>query len=112
MDFRQIGLVGKCLRITQGHIDDPVMGQGGHTRDGGGFLPSAQGGCADEKAGHLAIEAPTRPQPASLVPESLPLGGEIAVTGRDTKEEGLTTKPQSARNYRLSLDRKAHVIGG
>lgn len=89
MDLRHIGLVAKCLCITQGHIDDPVMGQGGHARDGGRFLPAALGGRADEEAGHLAVEATALPQSAGLVPEDLPLGGEVAVTGGDAKEEGL-----------------------
>ena len=98
MDLRQTGLVAKCLRITQGHIDDPVMGQGGHARDGGGFLPAALGGRADEEAGHLAVEAAALPQPAGLVPEGLPLGGEVAVAGGDAEEEGLNTSPSQLEN--------------
>ena len=115
MDLRHICLVAERLRITQGHKDDPVMGQGGHARDGGGFLPAALGGRADEEAGHLAVEAAALPEPAGLVPEGLPLGGEVAVAGGDAEEEGLEDKSPSqleTNRLRICSSKGAHVIGG
>lgn len=54
-----------------------------------GLLSSSLRGGADEDTNIFPVESASLPLLASLVPEGFPLGGEVAVTGRNTKEEGV-----------------------
>ena len=65
------------------------MGKGAHAGNGRALLASALGRGRDEDAGVLAPVAAGLPLLAGLVPEGLPLSGEIAVAGGDTEEEGV-----------------------
>ena len=60
-----------------------------HSRQRRALLPSSLGGRADEDTDILAVISASLPLLAGLVPESLPLGREVAVTGRDAEEEGV-----------------------
>lgn len=65
------------------------MGEGAHGGQSGALLPAALRGGADEDADVLAGEAAGLPLLAGVVPEGLPLGGEVAVAGGDAEEEGV-----------------------
>lgn len=65
------------------------MGQCTHARDDGALLSSSEGAGADEHAGVLAPEGARHPLAASLVPEGLPLGWEVTVSGGDTEYDGV-----------------------
>lgn len=89
VDLGEVGQLAEGLVEAEGHVDDAVVGQGGHGRDGGGLLAAALGGGADEEAGELAVVAAGGPLLAGLVPEGLPLGGEVAEAGGDPDQEGV-----------------------
>jgi hypothetical protein len=71
MDLVEVGQLTEGLAITERHIDDAVVGQGGHGREGGRLLAATGGACRDEDAGQLSPEATSSPLLASLVPEGL-----------------------------------------
>jgi len=76
-------------RIAQRHEDDTMMRKGAHGRKCGTLLASSLRGSRDEETGVLAPVATGLPLLAGRVPEGLPLGGEVAVTGGDAEEEGV-----------------------
>ena len=76
-------------RIAQGHIDEPVMSKRTHRGKGGALLASTLGSGGDEDADVFTPVAARLPLLAGRVPEGLPLGGEVAVTGGDAEEEGV-----------------------
>lgn len=71
------------------HVDDAVMRERRHDRERRALLPTAHRRRRDEDAGVLAVVAARLPLLAGTVPEGLPLGGEVAETGRDPHEEGI-----------------------
>jgi len=89
VDLLEVGELGERLGVSQGHVDDAVVSEGGHGREAGRLLAAALGAGGDEEAGKLAPEAAAGPLLASLVPESFPLGRKVAVTGGDANEEGV-----------------------
>ena len=66
-----------------------MVGHGAHGRDGGALLAAAHGRGADEEAGVLAPVGAAGPLRAGVVPEGLPLRGEVAVARGDAEEEGV-----------------------
>ena len=66
-----------------------MMGQGAHESKSGALLSSSQTGGRDEAAGILADQGSRSPELPSGVPEVLPLGGKITVSGWDTEDEGI-----------------------
>lgn len=89
VDLGQVGQLGKGVGVAQGDVDDAVVGEGGQGGDGGGLLAAAEGGGGDEEAGELAVEGTLLPLGTGVVPEGLPLGGEVSVPGGDTDQEGI-----------------------
>lgn len=109
MDFIQVGELSKGLGVAEGNVDDSVVGEGGHGRDGGRLLSSAVPRSRHEDAAKLAPKTSRRPEAAGGVDESLqtasqrnisitwtgddgthfPLRGEVTVTSGDTEEEGI-----------------------
>ncbi|KAI7165207.1 Minor allergen Cla h [Hortaea werneckii] len=76
--------------VAQRHVDDAVVGEGGHGSNDGALLATTLGGGGDEHTGVPWTTLGTvLPLATSLVPESLPLSREVTVTGRDTEEEGI-----------------------
>ena len=53
------------------------------------LLSSSLRGGADEDTNIFPVESASLPLLAGLVPEGFPLGGEVAVTGWNPKEEGV-----------------------
>lgn len=83
----QIGKVGECGLVAQWHVDEAVVGEGAHGSQAGALLATTLSTGGDEETSVLAPEASLLPLLASPVPESLELGGEVSVTGRDTEED-------------------------
>lgn len=88
-NLREVSQLAESLGVTEGNVDDAVMGEGGDGVLSSSLLATALGSGRDEDTGHLAPETAGSPLLAGLVPESLPLGGEVSVTGGDTEEEGI-----------------------
>ena len=68
-----------------------MMGQSAHSRKGSALLSTAHAAGRHEQAGVLAVKAAGLPLLPGAVPESLPLGGEVAVPRWDAEEEGVVT---------------------
>lgn len=79
MNLTQVAQVREHRLVAQRDVDDAVVGEGRHGRDGSRFLPAAHGAIGDEQAGVFAPETTRSPEAAGRVPESLPLSGEVAL---------------------------------
>ena len=88
-DLVQVGQFAKRRGVTERHVDEAVVRKGAHDRQGRALLAAALRGRRDEEAGVLAVVAARLPLLARLVPKGLPLGGQVAVAGRDAEEEGV-----------------------
>ena len=66
-----------------------MMRHGAHRRNCRALLSSAHCSRAYENAGVFTPVTAAGPLSAGLVPESLPLGGEVAVAGWDAEQEGV-----------------------
>ena len=88
-DLAHVGELAEAVLVAERHVHDAVVGEGAHGGDGGGLLAAAGGGGADEDAGELAVEAAGGPLATGLVPEGLPLRGEVAEAGRDAHQEAV-----------------------
>ena len=69
-----------------------MVGQSTHRGKRGRLLTTALGTSGDEETGVFAPEATAGPNAAGLVPEGLPLGGEVAVPGGDAEQDGIIVK--------------------
>lgn len=92
VDLVQVGQKRESVLVAQGNVGDAVVGQSAHGSKGSGLLTTTESAGGDEETGVLAEEATGSPDLARLVPEGLPLGGEVAVTSGDTEEEGIVLK--------------------
>lgn len=88
-DRIQVGQDAEGLGVSEGHVDDAVVGEGAHGGESSGLLATSLRGSGDEDTGVLAPETTGAPLLAGLVPESLPLSGEVAVSCWDADEEGV-----------------------
>lgn len=86
MDLGEVGELAKDVLVSQRNEVEAVMGQSAQRSDRSRLLTTTGAGSRDEKAGVLAVVTTGGPLLASRVPESLPLGREVTVTGRDTEE--------------------------
>lgn len=87
-----LGVVGQEVEsslVAERDVNNAVVGECAHGGDSSALLSTTLGSGADEQAGVLAPVATSLPLTAGLVPESPPLGGEVAVAGRDTEKEGV-----------------------
>ena len=69
-----------------------MVGQSTHRGKRGRLLTTALSTSGDEETGVFAPEATAGPNAAGLVPEGLPLGGEVAVPGGNAEEDGIIVK--------------------
>lgn len=88
-NLREVSQLAESLGITEGNVDDAVVGEGGDGVLSSGLLTTTLRSGRDEDTSHLAPEATGSPLLAGHVPEGLPLGGEVSVTGGDTQKEGI-----------------------
>ena len=89
--FRLIGVRHwpEGFGVTQRYIDYAMMGKGTHCRDGSALLSSSLRSGGNEQA-TVFTPVPTRePHLAGRIPEGFPLGGEVAVTSRNTHKESI-----------------------
>lgn len=89
VDRREVGQLTEHLGVAERHIDDAVVGEGAHGRNGSRLLATAETSSGDEETGRLAVETAGGPEPTGLVPEGPPLGREVAVSGGDAEEEAI-----------------------
>lgn len=88
-DLAQVGQDAKGRLVTERNVDDTVVRKSAHSGQGSALLATTLGGSGDEQTGVLTPVGTGLPLAAGLVPEGLPLGREVAVTGGDTEEEGV-----------------------
>lgn len=88
-DLAQVAQNGEGGLVSQGYVDHAVVGHGAHGCDGRALLSPAHGRRADEDAGVFAPVGAAGPLRAGVVPEGLPLRGEVAVARGDAEEEGV-----------------------
>lgn len=89
MNLTQVGQLAENRLVAERDVDQAVVSKGAHGSKGSRLLATAQGGGRDEETGILAPVATGGPDAAGLVPESLPLGGEVTVASGDTDEDGI-----------------------
>lgn len=89
MHFAQIRHLGERFSVAKRDIDDSMMGQGGQGSKRGALLPTAESASRDKQPRVFSIQSAALPQAAGLVPERLPLRGEIAVAGGNTQQESI-----------------------
>lgn len=77
------------MLVSEGNVDDSVVGEGGHGVQGSNLLSTALGAGRDKETGVLSGESTLTPEATSGVDEGLPLAGEVSVTSGDTEEEGI-----------------------
>jgi hypothetical protein len=77
--------------VAKGHVDKAMVGKGGHGRDSCRLLSASLRAAGHEKACIFAPEVTLRPLFAGLVPESPPLGREVAVSSGNTKKESVVS---------------------
>jgi hypothetical protein len=75
--------------VSEGNVDESVVGKGAHSSKSSRLLTSTLGASGDEETSVLAPVRSLGPLLASLVPESLPLSGEVAVTCWDSKKHSI-----------------------
>jgi hypothetical protein len=73
--------------VSEGNVNESVVSEGAHGSESSGLLSSTLGAGGDEETSILAPVQSLSPLLASLVPEGLPLSGEVAVTCRYSKED-------------------------
>jgi len=61
MDFSEVGQLAKGVGVAKRDIDDAVVRQGGHGREGGAFLASTERRGGDEETRVFAREASAGP---------------------------------------------------
>lgn len=89
MDLREVGELTERVLVSKRNEGEAVVSQSAHGSNGSRFLTTTGGTSRDEETSRLAPVTTASPDATGLVPEGLPLGGEVAVTGRDTEENGV-----------------------
>ena len=89
MDLTQVGQLTEGGLVAQRNVDQAVVSKSAHGSKASGLLATTLGTGRDEQTSVLAPVAATGPDTTGLVPESLPLGGEVTVAGGDTEEESI-----------------------
>lgn len=89
MNLFEVGQELEGGLVSEWDIDDAMVRQRAHASQGSRLLATAQAGGGDENTSVFSPVAAGAPDAAGLVPERLPLGGEVAVSGGDAKEESV-----------------------
>lgn len=87
MDLVEVGQEGEGGLVAQRHVDQAMVSEGAHGSNGGRFLATAESTGGDEDTGMLTPVATGGPDRAGLVPEGLPLRGEVTVASGDTEQD-------------------------
>jgi len=67
----KVGLKLESVRVSEGHVDDTMVGKGGHGGERSRLLSSTEAGGGDEDTGVLAGELSSSPELAGGVPKGL-----------------------------------------
>lgn len=89
VDLTQVGQLTEGGLVAQGNVDQAMVSKSAHGSESSGLLATTLGTGRDKQTGVLAPVATSGPDTTGLVPESLPLGGEVTVAGGDTEEESI-----------------------
>jgi hypothetical protein len=89
VDLREVGELAERVLVSERNEGETVVSQSAHGGEGSGFLTTTGGTSGNEDTGRLAPVTTASPDTTGLVPEGLPLGGEVSVTGGDTEEDGV-----------------------
>lgn len=89
VDLVEVGQLAEDGLVAERDVDETVVSEGAHGRKSSGLLTTTLGTGGDEETGILAPVATGSPDSTGLVPESLPLGREVTVTGGDTEENSI-----------------------
>lgn len=88
-DLAVIAKKVECSLVAKRNIDDAVVGEGAHGSKSSAFLSSPLSPGAHKNSSILAPISTTLPLLPGAVPESSPLGWEVAVTSRNPNEESI-----------------------
>lgn len=88
-DLAVIAKKVECSLVAKRNIDDAVVSESAHGSNSSAFLSSSLSPGAHENSCILAPISATLPLLTSAVPESSPLGWEVAVTSRNPHEESI-----------------------
>jgi hypothetical protein len=89
VDLVEVGEEREGSLVAERGVDETVVGEGAHGGDSSRLLATTEGTGGDEETSVLAVEATGSPDTTSAIPEGLPLGREVTVTGGDTEENGI-----------------------
>ena len=96
--------------VAQRNVDEAVVSESAHRGKGSGLLTTTLGTGRNEKTGVLAPEATSGPNATGLVPEGLPLSGEVTVTGGDTEQNSVEGEEVGRLNNGVAgLGRSVHL---
>lgn len=110
MDLVQVGQLSEDGLIAEGNVDEAVVSQSAHGSKSSRLLATTLGTGGNEETSVLAPEATGSPDAAGLIPESLPLGREVTVTGRNTEQNRVEGKQvRGLSNGVASLSRGVHL---
>ena len=110
MDLLEVGEHGEGGLVAQRNVDKAVVNEGAHAGHDGGLLATTGGTGGDEGTSVLSSVATAGPDAAGLVPEGLPLGGEVTITGGDTEEDSIELEQvRGLSNGVAGLGRGVHL---
>lgn len=89
MDLIETGELAEAVLVSERDVDHSVVSDGGHGGNASRLLSTTLGSGGDEETGELAGVGTSGPLLAGAVPEGLPLGWEVTVSGWDTEEESV-----------------------
>lgn len=110
VDLAEVGQLGEGGLVAQRDVEETVVSKGAHGSKGSGLLATTGGTGRDEETSILAPVATGSPDTSGLVPEGLPLGGEVTVASGDTEEDGIVLQEGiGLRNGVARLGRGVHL---
>lgn len=71
VNLSEVGELSERMGVTEGDVENPVVGEGGERGNRGRLLSSSRSSGGDEDTGVLPSELPGRPEAAGGVPEGL-----------------------------------------
>ena len=71
MDFSHVRQLSEGSCVAKGNEGDAVVGKGGHGRNSGGFLSTAETTSRDEHASELAVQFALLPEVTGRIPKRL-----------------------------------------
>lgn len=99
MHLVKVGELSKDSLVSEGYIDEAVVGQSAHGGQCSRLLATSLRSCRNEESGMLSPIATGGPDATGLVPEGLPLGREVTVTGGDTEQDGIVGEKVSRLSH-------------